>query len=67
MGMSDVVKHEETRTEAAPTWNYLFGVEIVSRCLCGARWWHPLNRSDEEKDAIFASHVKYFERMTVVL
>jgi hypothetical protein len=60
--MSEVVEHEETRTSKLAT-----ATRRYSRCSCGASWSHPESRSDEEMDAIFASHVKYFERTTVVL
>jgi len=65
--MSAAAKHEESRIEAAPHFHSGVGVEIISSCSCGARWTHPSGRSDDEKDAIFASHVQYFQRSTVTL
>jgi hypothetical protein len=64
--MSDAVKHEETRLTAS-TKDPRFEDDTISKCTCGAFWRHPAVRSVDEMDAIFASHVKYFERATVVL
>lgn len=41
--------------------------EMRSACKCGAMWTHPISRPTEEMDAIFRSHVNYFENRTLVL
>jgi hypothetical protein len=55
----DEVKHFETIT--------ITNTKIISNCSCGARWSHSKNRSEEEIEAIFKAHVKYFNDRTLVL
>lgn len=36
--------------------------KLITHCSCGAFWSHPKERTQEEIDGIFQSHLKYFNR-----
>lgn len=64
--METTVSHVETRAQVLMAFSTSVW-ELRSSCTCGAVWTHPLNRTQEELDSIFLSHVRYFNNRTMVL